>query len=59
MDIAGLSVVMSQYSVQSQVGVALTKMTMENMKNTASNLNEMMGSIAVNPNVGKVIDVSV
>lgn len=59
MDIAGLSVVMSQYSVQSQVGVALTKMTMENMENTASNLNEMMGSIAVNPNVGKVIDVSV
>lgn len=59
MDIASLSVVMSQASVQNQVGIALTKMTMNNMENTAESLNQMMGAVAVNPNLGRNIDASV
>ena len=48
---------MSQSSVQTQLGAALLKMSMDNSQNIAENLNQMMGDIAVDPNLGKVIDV--
>lgn len=57
MDIASLSIAMSQSSVQTQLGAALLKMSMDNSQNIAENLNQMMGNIAVDPNLGKVIDV--
>lgn len=54
MGIENLSVAMSQSSLQTQVGAALLKMSMENTKEIAENLNNMME--AVDPNLGKVID---
>ncbi len=59
MDIGSLSIAMSQSSIKNQVSIALTKMSMDSMENTAANLNEMMGTVATNPNLGRVIDVSV
>ena len=59
MGIESLSIAMSQSSLQTQVGTALLKMSMDNSENIAANLNKMAADIAVDPNLGKVIDVRV
>lgn len=59
MGIESLSIAMSQSSLQTQVGTALLKMSMDNSENIADNLNKMAADMAVDPNLGKVIDVRV
>lgn len=59
MDIAALSMSMSQSSVKGQVGIALMKITMNSNETMASQMTEMMKSASVDPNLGKVIDVTV
>lgn len=59
MDIGALSMAMSQTSLQSQVGIALTKMTLNAEETLATNMTELMENIAVDPNVGQVIDATV
>lgn len=59
MDIAELSMVMSQSRVQESAGIQLTKMTMNSEKEAATQITEMIGSIATDPNLGKHLDVSV
>ena len=57
MDIGALSIAMSQANVQSQVGIALTKMSMDVGKDMATQMTEMMGNMAVDPDLGNHIDV--
>lgn len=59
MDIAELSVAMSQTSVQQSAGVALTKMAMDSGKKNAVQMTEMMQSAIVDPNLGQHLDVMV
>ncbi|MBE6047396.1 MAG: putative motility protein [Clostridium sp.] len=59
MDIGSLSIAMTQSSVQTQIGTALLKMSIDNSENIAENLNAMMGKIAVDTNLGNSIDVRV
>lgn len=59
MDIAELSIIMSQSRVQESAGIQLAKMTMETEKETAAQMTQMMGNVAVDSNLGNHIDVSV
>ncbi|ADK14071.1 YjfB family protein [Clostridium ljungdahlii] len=57
MDIAALSVSMSQSSVQQAAGIAVTKMAMNTEQENAANMTEMISNSAVNPNLGSHLDV--
>jgi hypothetical protein len=59
MDIAPLSMVMSQSRVQQSAGIAVMKMAMDTGKENATQITEMMKNIAVDPNLGKHLDVRV
>lgn len=59
MDIAELSVAMSQSSVQQSAGIALIKKAMDNGEQNAMQMTEMMQSNAVDPNLGRYIDARV
>ena len=56
MDIGALSMIMSQSRVQQSAGVAVLKMAMETSKETATQMTEMMGNVAVDSNVGQHLD---
>ncbi|MGL5677576.1 MAG: YjfB family protein [Cellulosilyticaceae bacterium] len=59
MDIAALSMAMSQMNVGTQVGLAVTKLSMDTAEQTGQMMAEMMRSmeLSVNPNVGASIDI--
>lgn len=57
MDIGALSMAMSQNSVATQVGMAVTKMSMDNGETIAQGMTDMMKNMAVDPNLGRVLDV--
>lgn len=59
MDIAELSVAMSQSSVQQSAGIALIKKAMDNGEQNAMQMTEMMQSNVVDPNLGQHVDVRV
>jgi len=62
MEIGNVSMAMSQYSVQNSVGVSVMKLAMDSSKEMAGNMTKVMesGSVeAVDPNLGRIIDVSV
>ncbi|MFT8340387.1 YjfB family protein [Clostridium beijerinckii] len=59
MDIAQLSIIMSQARVQESAGIQLAKITMDTEKETANQMTQMIGNVAVDPNLGNNIDVSV
>lgn len=59
MDIAELSIVMSQSKAQTAVGISLTKIAMDTNKDNATQMAEMIKNVAVDPNLGSHIDVSV
>lgn len=59
MDIAELSMVMSQSKVQQDAGIAVMKMAMDTGKETSTQMTEMINNIAVDSNLGNHIDVSV
>lgn len=56
MDIAELSMGQSQSALMYQVGVAVTKMSMDTAEVAGANLVKMMEQ-SVNPNVGSNIDI--
>lgn len=56
MDIAALSMAMSQVNIQQQVGVSLTKDILENAEMQSGKLLQMMEQ-SVNPNLGGSIDI--
>ncbi|OAA83198.1 YjfB family protein [Clostridium ljungdahlii] len=56
MDIAALSVAMSQSSAQQSAGIALTKIAMDSGKESAVNMTEMLSNSAVDPNLGSHLD---
>lgn len=58
MDIAEMSMVMSQSSVQQSAGIALTKMAMNANNENAAQMTEMISNSAVDPNLGSHLDVS-
>jgi hypothetical protein len=59
MDIAELSMVMSQSIVQQSAGIAVMKMAMDTGKENAAQMTEMISNAAVDPDRGNHIDVSV
>lgn len=62
MDIGNLSMAMSQYSVQNSVGVSFMKLAMESGEEMAGAVTKVVESDAVeavDPNLGRVIDVLV
>jgi hypothetical protein len=58
MDIAALSVSMSQASLGLQVGVSVAKLGMESDTQNAEDLTKMM-ELSVNPSVGNNFDQSI
>ncbi|MCE5220768.1 MAG: YjfB family protein [Clostridium sp.] len=59
MDIAVLSMIMSQSRVQQDAGIAVMKMAMDTGKENANQMTEMIKNVALDPNLGNHIDVSV
>jgi hypothetical protein len=59
MDIAELSIIMSQSKAQTAVGISLAKMAMDTNKDNATQITEMIKNVAVDPNLGSNIDASV
>ncbi|MGH4121129.1 YjfB family protein [Clostridium sp.] len=57
MDIGALSMIMSQSRVQQSAGIAVMKIAIDTGKQAATQINEMMGKVAVDPNVGQNLDV--
>ncbi|WP_186429909.1 YjfB family protein [Clostridium sp. BSD9I1] len=57
MDIAGLSVAMSQSKVQDAASLAVMKLAMNTGKETAAQMTEMLQSAAVDPSRGQHIDI--
>lgn len=56
MDIAALSMVMSQARVQQDAGIAVMKMAMDTGKENATQMTDMMKNVAVDTNVGQNLD---
>ena len=56
MDIATLSMVISQSRVQESAGIAVMKMVMNTGKETDTQMTEMMKNVAVDTNVGQNLD---
>lgn len=59
MDIAELSMVMSQSNAQQSAGIAVMKMAMDTGKENATQMTDMIKNVVVDPNLGNHIDVSV
>jgi hypothetical protein len=57
MDIGALSMIMSQSRVQQSVGIEVMKMAMNNGKENAAQMTDMMKNVAVESNVGQNLDV--
>ena len=58
MDIAALSMLLSQSRVQQSAGIAVMKITMDIGKANTSKMTEMMNNVAADPNLGNNLDVS-
>ncbi|MGL4654686.1 MAG: YjfB family protein [Sarcina sp.] len=58
MDVGRMSMAMSQNSLKSAVSISLLKMTMNNEKQVAAGMNQMLETtIAKDPNLGSKIDI--
>nr|WP_307991084.1 YjfB family protein [uncultured Niameybacter sp.] len=59
MDIAALSMAMSQMNLGTQVGIAVTKLSMDTASESGQMMTEMLKSmeLSVNPNIGSQIDI--
>lgn len=59
MDIAALSMAMSQMNLGTQVGVAVTKLSMDTAEQSGQMMADMLKGIelSVNPNIGSQIDI--
>jgi Trp operon repressor len=58
MDIAALSISMSQAELAQEVGVSIAKLSMDNAAQDFEDLTKMMEQ-SVNPNIGSNIDISI
>lgn len=58
MDIAALSMIMSQSKAQTAASIAVMKKAMDTGKENAMQMTEMIKNSAVDPNLGNHIDVS-
>ena len=56
MDIELLSAAISKSNVQESAGVALMKISMNNEKEVASQMTDMIKNVAVDPNLGQNLD---
>lgn len=59
MSIAGLSMGMSQVSLQNAVSISLLNMTIDTAADQLSAMNKVLDNLAVDPNLGSNIDVTV
>ena len=59
MDIAALSMIMSQSKAQTAASISIAKIAMDTNKETGTQMTEMMRNSAVDPNLGNNLDVSV
>lgn len=59
MDIAMLSMIMSQSKAQTAASMAVMKMAMNTGEENATQMTEMIKNSAVDPNLGNHIDASV
>lgn len=57
MDIAAMSIIMHQASLQSTVSVSVMKMAMNSETQVASEMTDMMSNVAVDTSRGTNIDV--
>lgn len=59
MDIAALSIALSQQSASLQVGVAVTKLAMDTSEQGSEFMNDMLKNmeLSVNPHIGASIDL--
>ncbi len=58
MDIAAVSISMSQASLAQSVNIAVAKLAMNNMNQKGADLTKMM-ELSVNPGLGSNFDVSI
>lgn len=58
MDIAGVSMVMSQSKVEDQASISLMKLAMNTGEQNAQNMTAMLEQVA-NPNLGQNLDIRV
>lgn len=58
MDIAAMSVSMSQASLAQKVDLSVAKLVMDNMDQSGADLTKMM-ELSVNPGLGSKFDVSI
>ena len=58
MDIAALSMIMSQAKAQTAASIAVMKKAMDTGKENATQMTEMINNYAVDANLGNCIDVS-
>ncbi|MCG7375393.1 YjfB family protein [Paenibacillus sp. ACRSA] len=59
MDIAALSVVMSQASVKQSAGLQVMSMSKDMVQQQGQQMTEMLKSAAPHPNLGGTLDISV
>jgi hypothetical protein len=52
-DIASLSIIMSQSNVQQSADISVMKMAMDTGNETATQMTEMMKNVAIDPNLGQ------
>ena len=56
MDVAALSMVMSQAKVKESVGIVVMKMAMDTGKENTAQMTDMMQNAAIDPNIGQHFD---
>ena len=59
MEIGSLSIAMSQARVQQEVSIAVVKMAIDTGKENETMLKDLMKDIALEPNLGNNIDISI
>lgn len=59
MDIAALSMVLSQSKVQTEASIAVMKKAMDTGRENATQMTEMIKNVAVDPDLGNHIDASI
>ncbi|MFT8344007.1 MAG: YjfB family protein [Clostridium beijerinckii] len=59
MDIAALSMVLSQSKAQTAASTAVMKKAMDTGKENATQMTEMIKNVAVDPDLGNHIDASI
>ncbi|OOB80206.1 MAG: hypothetical protein BEN19_06190 [Epulopiscium sp. Nuni2H_MBin003] len=57
MDIAGISSALSQASANLQVNVALTKIGLDMVEETANTMSDMMRTVSIDTNIGSRLDI--